>query len=132
MLKIEGLDVAIGSVSILRNVSMELPPGKFTGLIGRNGAGKTTLMRSIMGILKPRNGSVHFEGGTLDATRQALLDGQAAQQSDRPPQCVAERLVTPDVPAVSARREKVADGRTITEDDRQTGSHRLLDGDGGL
>jgi len=67
MLKIEGLDVAIGSVSILRNVSMELPPGKFTGLIGRNGAGKTTLMRSIMGILKPRNGSVHFEGGTLDA-----------------------------------------------------------------
>jgi branched-chain amino acid transport system ATP-binding protein len=45
---------------------MELPAAKFTGLIGRNGAGKTTLMRSIMGILKPRNGSVHFEGGTLD------------------------------------------------------------------
>jgi len=67
VLRIEGLDVSIGSISILRNVNMELPAGKFTGLIGRNGAGKTTLMRSIMGILRARNGSVHFEGSTLDA-----------------------------------------------------------------
>ena len=67
MLRIEGLDVSIGSISILRNVNMQLPAAKFTGLIGRNGAGKTTLMRSIMGILPARNGSVHFEGGTLDA-----------------------------------------------------------------
>jgi branched-chain amino acid transport system ATP-binding protein len=66
VLRIEGLDVAIGSVGILRNVNMELPTAKFTGLIGRNGAGKTTLMRSIMGILKPRNGSIHFDGITLD------------------------------------------------------------------
>jgi branched-chain amino acid transport system ATP-binding protein len=67
VLRIEGLDVAIGPVSVLRNVNMQLPAAKFTGLIGRNGAGKTTLMRSIMGILRARNGSVHFEGGTLDA-----------------------------------------------------------------
>ena len=66
MLRIEGLDVAIGPVSVLRNVNMHLPAAKFTGLIGRNGAGKTTLMRSIMGILRPRNGSVHFEDSTLD------------------------------------------------------------------
>ena len=66
MIRIEGLDVAIGAVGILRNVNMELPSGKFTGLIGRNGAGKTTLMRSIMGILRPRNGSIHFDGATLD------------------------------------------------------------------
>ena len=66
MLRIEGLDVAIGPVSILRNVSMELPVAKSTGLIGRNGAGKTTLLRSIMGILSPRNGSIHFDGATLD------------------------------------------------------------------
>ena len=68
MLRIEALDVSIGSVSVLRNVSMELPPAQFTGLIGRNGAGKTTLMRSIMGILRPRRGSVEFEGSRLDDT----------------------------------------------------------------
>jgi branched-chain amino acid transport system ATP-binding protein len=66
VLRIEGLDVAIDSVSILRNVNMELPSGKFTGVIGRNGAGKTTLMRAIMGILTPRSGLMHFEGGTLN------------------------------------------------------------------
>jgi branched-chain amino acid transport system ATP-binding protein len=66
VLRIEGLDVAIGSVGILRNVSLEVPPAKFAGLIGRNGAGKTTLMRSVMGILPPRNGSIHFGGDTLD------------------------------------------------------------------
>jgi branched-chain amino acid transport system ATP-binding protein len=66
VLRIEGLDVAIGPVSILRNVNLELPVAKFTGLIGRNGAGKTTLLRSIMGILAPRNGSIHFDGATLD------------------------------------------------------------------
>jgi len=67
VLRIEGLDVAIGPVGILRNVSMDLPPGRFVGLVGRNGAGKTTLVRSIMGILPPRNGSIHLDGATLDA-----------------------------------------------------------------
>ncbi len=71
MVKLEGLDVSIGAVSILRNVNMELPTGKFTGLVGRNGAGKTTLMRSIMGILPPRNGSIHFDGVTLDTVPDA-------------------------------------------------------------
>ncbi|MCC7546966.1 MAG: ATP-binding cassette domain-containing protein [Burkholderiales bacterium] len=72
MIRIEGLDVSIGAVSILRNVAMELPSGKFTGLVGRNGAGKTTLMRAIMGILPARNGSIHFESRTLDTTATHL------------------------------------------------------------
>jgi branched-chain amino acid transport system ATP-binding protein len=66
MVRLEGLDVSIGAVTILRNVSMELPAARFTGLVGRNGAGKTTLLRAIMGILKPRNGSIHLDGSTLD------------------------------------------------------------------
>ncbi len=77
--------MSIGSVSILRNVNMELPAGKFTGLIGRNGAGKTTLMRSIMGILKPRNGSIHFDGTTLDSlpTHQRARAGIGYMPEDR-------------------------------------------------
>jgi branched-chain amino acid transport system ATP-binding protein len=65
MLRIEGLDVSIQAVGILRGVNMEVPTGKFVGLIGRNGAGKTTLMRAVMGILPPRQGSIVFEGNPL-------------------------------------------------------------------
>ena len=65
MLRIDGLDVSIASVGILRGVNMEVPTGKFVGLIGRNGAGKTTLMRSVMGILPPRQGSISFDGSPL-------------------------------------------------------------------
>ena len=48
MLQIDGIDVAIGSVSILREVSLAVARGQFAGLIGRNGAGKTTLLRTVM------------------------------------------------------------------------------------
>ncbi|HEX9277849.1 MAG TPA: ATP-binding cassette domain-containing protein [Casimicrobiaceae bacterium] len=65
MLRVDGLDVSIGSVGILRNVSLSVPSGRFAGLIGRNGAGKTTLMRSIMGILPCRNGAIIFDDRTL-------------------------------------------------------------------
>ena len=65
MLKVDQLDVSIGSVEILRGVSFELPTGSMTGLIGRNGAGKTTLMRSIMGLLAPTKGSISFDGQDL-------------------------------------------------------------------
>ena len=85
MIKIEGLDVSIGAVSILRNIDMELPSGRFTGLVGRNGAGKTTLMRALMGILPQRNGSIHFEGGTLDGmpTHERARLGMGYMPEDR-------------------------------------------------
>ena len=65
MLKISGLEVAIQAVTVLRDVRLELPTGAIAGLIGRNGAGKTSLMRSIMGLLPARRGSVEFDGVNL-------------------------------------------------------------------
>jgi branched-chain amino acid transport system ATP-binding protein len=65
VLKVENLNVAIASVRILRDVSLELAPGSMTGLIGRNGADKTTLMKTLMGLLKPGAGAVRFEGRDL-------------------------------------------------------------------
>ncbi len=67
MLRIENLNVSIGSVAILRNVALSVEGGEFAGLIGRNGAGKTTLMRSIMGILPAQAGTVTFDGASLTA-----------------------------------------------------------------
>ena len=65
MLSIQGLNVSIAAVHILRGISLELPLGSMTGLIGRNGAGKTTLMKTVMGLLKAGSGAVRFEGVDL-------------------------------------------------------------------
>ena len=59
--------MSIASVHILRGVSLEVPAGSMTGLIGRNGAGKTTLMKTVMGLLKPGAGEVRFDGRDLAA-----------------------------------------------------------------
>ncbi len=65
MLTVEGLDVSIKSVKILRGVSLRLAPGQLAGLVGRNGAGKTTLMRTLIGALSPTAGSITLEGRSL-------------------------------------------------------------------
>src|SRR6188508_2461592 len=65
VLSIENLNVSISAVHILRGVSLDLPAGSMTGLIGRNGAGKTTLIKTIMGLLKAGGGSVRFEDQDL-------------------------------------------------------------------
>jgi len=65
VLTIEGLEVSIQSVKILRGVSLRVGPGQIAGLIGRNGAGKTTLLRAVMGLLPWRRGNISFEGRSL-------------------------------------------------------------------
>lgn len=62
MLKVSNLYVSIGAVDILRDVSLAVGERAMVGLVGRNGAGKTTLMKSLMGLLKPKSGSIEFEG----------------------------------------------------------------------
>jgi branched-chain amino acid transport system ATP-binding protein len=68
MLEVSGLDVNIGPVPILRQVSLSVPAGAMVGLIGRNGAGKTTLLRSIMGLLKSQAGHIGFDSQDLTDT----------------------------------------------------------------
>jgi urea transport system ATP-binding protein len=59
-MKVEGLNQYYGGSHILRDVSFELPPGKVTALLGRNGVGKTTLLKTLMGLVPARSGSIRF------------------------------------------------------------------------
>jgi urea transport system ATP-binding protein len=65
MLQISGLNVYYGESHILRDVDLSVPEGKMVCLIGRNGVGKTTLMKTIMGLLKARTGSINYQGQNL-------------------------------------------------------------------
>jgi len=115
MLRIDGLDVSIASVGILRAVNMAVPTGKFVGLIGRNGAGKTTLMRSVMGILAPRQGRISFDGSPLGKTpvHQRARNGIGYMPEDRrlvPSLSVEENVLIPAWSAgVADPRERLAD-----------------------
>ncbi|MCG9895963.1 MAG: ABC transporter ATP-binding protein [Fimbriimonadaceae bacterium] len=62
MLKIEGLNVFYGAIQALQNVSLKVDQGSIVSIIGSNGAGKSTLLRTISGLVRPRTGTVQFEG----------------------------------------------------------------------
>jgi urea transport system ATP-binding protein len=65
MLDVQELSVYYGESRILSDVTLSVPEGNVVCLMGRNGVGKTTLMKSIMGVLKTRKGSIMFEGGEM-------------------------------------------------------------------
>lgn len=60
MLNIEKLQAYYGDSRILDNVSMSVAPRQVVCLLGRNGVGKTTLMKTVMGVVKPRQGTIHL------------------------------------------------------------------------
>ena len=69
MLVVEGLNQYYGGSHILRNISLEARTGKVMALLGRNGVGKTTLLRSLMGVVPVRSGTVRFEDRDLTSAR---------------------------------------------------------------
>jgi urea transport system ATP-binding protein len=62
MLTVENLNQAYGGSHILRGISFEVRTGEVTTLLGRNGVGKTTLLKSLMGLVKTKSGSITFDG----------------------------------------------------------------------
>lgn len=62
MLEVDSLETAYGASQVLFGIGFEIRAGEVVTLLGRNGMGKTTTVRSIMGLSKPRAGSVRFEG----------------------------------------------------------------------
>jgi urea transport system ATP-binding protein len=67
LLAIRGLNVYYGESHILRNVDLTVRPGQMACLIGLNGVGKTTLLKTIIGLLRQRSGSIHLDGRDLGA-----------------------------------------------------------------
>jgi branched-chain amino acid transport system ATP-binding protein len=74
LLEIEDIWAGYGSGGdILRGVDLTLAEGDFVCLIGPNGAGKSTLLRTVSGVLRPRRGSIRFDGAEVGGLRPDLL-----------------------------------------------------------
>jgi branched-chain amino acid transport system ATP-binding protein len=66
MLRLEGVVAGYGQSTVLKGVDLVLSVGQVTCLIGPNGAGKSTVLKTISGLLRPREGSVWFEDTRID------------------------------------------------------------------
>ena len=65
MLKIEDISVFYGAIHAIKGVSLEVNQGEIVTLIGANGAGKSTILRTVSGLLKPKEGTISFEDSVI-------------------------------------------------------------------
>ena len=65
MLSVRDLNVYYGSIHAVKGISFEVSEGEIVTLIGANGAGKSTTLNTVAGLLRPRDGSIEFEGESL-------------------------------------------------------------------
>jgi branched-chain amino acid transport system ATP-binding protein len=75
ILSVNAIDVSIQLSHILHGVSLEVGEGEVACLIGRNGAGKTTTLRTIMGYLKPENGTIYFKDTNITGKKAYEIGG---------------------------------------------------------
>lgn len=73
VLEVSNLHSYYGSSHVLFGISLWVNRGKAVALLGRNGAGKSTTLKSIMGILKPREGGIKFEGKDIIGLRPYII-----------------------------------------------------------
>lgn len=65
MLQLKNLDASYGFLQVLWDISLHVEEGEFVGLIGPNGAGKSTTLKTIVGLLTPKDGEILFEGQSI-------------------------------------------------------------------
>ena len=84
MIEIRGLSKSYGSVVAVDDLTVDVPPGRVTALLGRNGAGKSTTLRMVLGLDRPSTGTARINGRAVAdiptplRTVGALLDSSAA------------------------------------------------------
>ena len=66
MLKLSHVDTHYGPIQVLRNVNVEIHSGEITCLLGGNASGKSTTLRTVIGMVKPTNGTIEFKGERVD------------------------------------------------------------------
>jgi len=119
MLKIDNLEVAYGNIKAIKGISLEVNQGEIVTLIGSNGAGKSTTLRAISGILKPKSGSITFNGERIDGIEGHDVVAKGICQSPEgrrifPRMSVDENLdlgafLRNDKAGIAADRERVLD-----------------------
>ncbi len=73
LVRVKNLTRVFGRQRVLRNISLDIPPGQTLVLLGESGCGKTVLMKSIIGLIRPSKGQVLFDGNDINRLNQRQL-----------------------------------------------------------
>ncbi len=97
LLRLDGVDTYYGEIHILQGLSLEMRPGELVCLLGGNASGKSTTLKTILGIVRPRRGTVEFDGEdvTERSTSHRIKRGMAIVPENRrlfAPMTVLENL----------------------------------------
>jgi branched-chain amino acid transport system ATP-binding protein len=92
-LSVERLTVAYGRTVAVKGIDLEVAEGQVVCLIGANGAGKTTTMRALSGLLRPREGSIRFEGAEIAGDRPHRITARGLIQVPEGRQVFADLTV---------------------------------------
>jgi len=121
-LVVHGVHVWRGDRHVLRGLSVALEPGDLVHVAGPNGTGKTTLLRVICGLLRPEQGSVHWQGSPISAVR-AAFQSQLAYASHEP-------ALKADLTALENLRFAVGLRRRVSDAELRAGLDRCGVGSG--
>lgn len=75
ILEVESVSTSFGKVKMLRSISLYVNPGEIVCLLGSNGAGKSTTLRTIIGLIKPDEGNIYFEGKKINIYKTYQIIG---------------------------------------------------------
>lgn len=139
MLEIKNVHAGYGKLKILRGINLSVPKGKIIALLGGNGTGKSTLLKTISGLLPLMEGSIEFDGQTLDKKKpheivKAGLVQVTQSKESYPAMTVEENLmvgsyVRNDRQGVQQDLEKIYEFFPILKTRRKTLSGTLSGGE---
>src|SRR4029450_9209527 len=81
LLDVKDIHVFYGNIEAVKGMSFHVNDGEIVSLIGANGAGKTTTLRTISGLLRPREGAIFYEGQRIDLVPAHEIVGLGVAQS---------------------------------------------------
>lgn len=93
MLDVKGISHWYGDRQVLRDVTFSVTSGHLTGFVGANGAGKTTTMRSILGLIRPSDGEVLFQGKPITDTDRTRFGYMPEERGLYPKMKVREQVI---------------------------------------
>ncbi|MBW7969221.1 ABC transporter ATP-binding protein [Bradyrhizobium sp. BR 10289] len=79
LLEVERINTLYGDSHVLFDLSIRVEQGEVVALLGRNGAGKTTTLRSIMGVLAPKNGTIRLDGTPINGLAPSAIANMGVQ-----------------------------------------------------